>query len=63
MQSYWTGEPVGFVDPQFDSAGAFLVGVYHHYRVRVSLFSLQLNSPELRDCADLISLSLSSLLS
>lgn len=31
--SYWTGEPVGFVDPQFDSAGAFLVGVYHHYRL------------------------------
>lgn len=31
--SYWTGEPVGFVDPQFDSAGAFLLGVYHHYRV------------------------------
>jgi len=33
QQSYWTGEPVPFVDPQFDSAGAFLLGVYHHYRV------------------------------
>jgi len=31
--SYWTGEPVPFVDPQFDSAGAFLLGVYHHYRL------------------------------
>eukprot|EP01029_Cantina_marsupialis_P009055 TRINITY_DN2120_c0_g3_i1.p1 TRINITY_DN2120_c0_g3~~TRINITY_DN2120_c0_g3_i1.p1 ORF type:complete len:675 (-),score=222.85 TRINITY_DN2120_c0_g3_i1:513-2537(-) len=29
----FTGEPVGFVEPQFDSAGAFLLAVYHHYKL------------------------------
>ncbi len=24
---------MGFVDPQFDSAGAFLLGVYHHFKL------------------------------
>lgn len=31
--SWWDGQPVGFVEPQYDSAGAFLWGVYYHYKL------------------------------
>eukprot|EP01102_Stenamoeba_stenopodia_P021060 TRINITY_DN8392_c0_g1_i2.p1 TRINITY_DN8392_c0_g1~~TRINITY_DN8392_c0_g1_i2.p1 ORF type:complete len:719 (-),score=147.49 TRINITY_DN8392_c0_g1_i2:89-2245(-) len=31
--SLFTGEVVGFVEPQYDSAGAFLMTVYHHYQL------------------------------
>jgi len=30
--SWWTGASVGFVEPQFDSAGAALMAYYYHYK-------------------------------
>ena len=31
--SWWTGAAVGFVEPQFDSAGAALMAYYYHHRL------------------------------
>lgn len=32
--SYWQrDEPIPFVDPEWDSVGQFLIGVYHHWRL------------------------------
>lgn len=30
---WWTGDPVGFVEPQYDNDGAFLTAVYFHYKM------------------------------
>eukprot|EP01100_Stratorugosa_tubuloviscum_P010910 TRINITY_DN475_c0_g3_i1.p1 TRINITY_DN475_c0_g3~~TRINITY_DN475_c0_g3_i1.p1 ORF type:complete len:696 (-),score=313.92 TRINITY_DN475_c0_g3_i1:94-2157(-) len=30
---WWTGVDVGFVEPQFDSAGAYLLAIYHDYKL------------------------------
>jgi hypothetical protein len=31
--SWWSGNTVGFVEPQYDSAGAALMALWHHYRL------------------------------
>ncbi|PRP80407.1 hypothetical protein PROFUN_11953 [Planoprotostelium fungivorum] len=30
---WWTGQPVGFVEPQYDNAGAFIMAVLYHYKL------------------------------
>jgi GH15 family glucan-1,4-alpha-glucosidase len=50
----WDGSYVGFVEPEYDSIGAFLYGVYHHYALTADAIFLGDLWPNVKRAADWI---------
>eukprot|EP01117_Protostelium_nocturnum_P003783 TRINITY_DN15046_c0_g1_i1.p1 TRINITY_DN15046_c0_g1~~TRINITY_DN15046_c0_g1_i1.p1 ORF type:complete len:693 (-),score=149.85 TRINITY_DN15046_c0_g1_i1:26-2104(-) len=46
---WWTGVPVGFVEPQYDNDGTFLSAVYFHYKLTGNLQFLKDVSGQVRN--------------
>lgn len=50
--NFWNGQYISFVEPEFDSVGAFLYGVYRHYRTTGDAIFLQDLWPAVQRAAD-----------
>jgi GH15 family glucan-1,4-alpha-glucosidase len=49
---YWDGVYLSFVEPEYDSVGAFIYGVYRHYRMTGDLVFLNTLWPAVQKAAD-----------
>ncbi|MHB8296622.1 MAG: glycoside hydrolase family 66 protein [Acidimicrobiales bacterium] len=56
----WTGSSISFVQPEYDSAGMFLMGVYHHYQLTHSQAFLTAMWPAAQKAANFIMDNISS---
>jgi len=57
--SWWSGAAVGFVEPQFDSAGAALMAYYYHYKKTGSTKFLESAKSQIRSLEDFFNQSYS----
>lgn len=57
---YWDGAYLAFVEPEYDSIGAFIYGVYRHYRGTGNSMFLNAMWPAVRKAADWILANISA---